>query len=264
MITSIIRDLLHYVKDNLELKGYKIVYIDTDSVFATDGGEDLTGLLNRLIDEWSYSKFNKPSEITFEAEGRFDSIVILSKCRYYGMLRGKGGVRKEIKGIEAKKINSSQFESRFQEELLKRILDNQPKTTVTDWVIDQQRQIKTQPLLSVAYPCKIKNQTYEKTTPIFVRAYNNTKSLFKDFRIGNGELFYYVYTNPLNDDEQGKPRDVFATSAEFDVIEKSHGTIKINWEEMTRRSIVSKAEEIFEAMKWGNINHILNGQVSLF
>jgi len=86
MVTSIIRDLLHYVSTKVEEKGYKVIYLDTDSVFVVDGGKDISELLNELILEWSEKTFGQPTDIKFEYEGKFERLLILAKCHYKGYL----------------------------------------------------------------------------------------------------------------------------------------------------------------------------------
>ncbi len=263
MITSAIRDLLHYVKSELEKLGYEVIYIDTDSFFILDKGKDISKLLNEIIQTWSQNRFGKPSSIRFDYEGHFKSILILSKCHYYGYLEGKA--KPEIKGVEVKKSSSSKYEAGFQDSLINKVLKGAKKGAVVEWIEQEIDAIKNLPIQQVSFPCKIMNDNYVNV-PIFVRAYNNSRELFKDsFNPNKGELFYYVFVKPLGEDKNGKPRDVIAFLPEPDLSKYSFGkVVKIDYDEVIRRNIRTKAETIFEVMGWGTLDDGLNGQTSLW
>ena len=101
-----------------------------------------------------------------------------------------------------------------------------------------------------------------KNVPIFIRAYENTKLLYKDFKIERGELFYYIFLNSIGKGSYDKPLDVIAFTPEsINKIDKYKD--KINWDEIIRRSIITKSDKIFEALSW-DINMELSDQLTLF
>jgi hypothetical protein len=148
---------------------HKVIYVDTDSSFVQDGGANISPQLNDLVQEWSLTRFGRPSTIRFEYEGHFDRILILSKCHYYGYLQG---VKKpEIKGIEAKRANSCKYEAKFQEELINRVLDGQSKQQVTEWIRSETLAITTFPCEEMAFPSKItaENPSFEVNSALLSR-----------------------------------------------------------------------------------------------
>jgi len=251
-ITFLVREVLMYVKDNIEKENCKIVYWDTDSLFL-DKKENNIIRLNELVQQWAKDKYNKDKvTIEFDYEGYFTKLFLLTKCRYYGYLQKKKGLVSEIKGIEAKRSSSSVFEKEYQKALLEMILNKNPKEEIISWVNNEKDRLKTLSILDVSFPCKLNNKKYENV-PIFVRAYNNTKKIIKDFNVEKGELFYYTFIdNPASD------RSVLAFT------EKNQDFLKnerIDWKEITRRNIDSKTENIFEAMGW---NYSIDNQILLF
>lgn len=256
--TFLVRDLLKYVKEETEKLGYEILYVDTDSIFCNDKGKNIAKTLNELIQKWAKTKYNKTSSITFEYEGHFEKILILTKCHYYGYLKGK--TKPEIKGVEVKRSSSSKYEASFQETLINKVLNNESREKVVDWLLKEKERIESLKLEEIGFPCKISNDNY-KNEPIFVRAYNNSKELF-GMKVARGELFYYLFIKPLGQDGKGKARNVIAFMPDMKFGTKH--SIEVDWNEVVRRSIISKAEAIFEVMKWGSASFLLSNQTSLF
>lgn len=193
MITAVVRDLLHYVLSKLEESGYKVIYIDTDSVFIDDNGKNITEYLNQIIEQWSLKRFNKKVTIEFDYEGHFEKLLILAKCRYIGYLRSKKGIKKEIKGVEAKRKDSTKFMKRFQEDLIDKILNKESKDSIITWIWDKTKELKTQALENIAFPCSLskKPDEYETyTKPL--QALDNTPQFKKEI----GDKFFYIYVQP--------------------------------------------------------------------
>jgi len=253
-ITFLVRDLLSYVIDNIEKQGYKVVYFDTDGIMIKTK-ENISDKLNELIKKWGREKYNKDDiNIEFDFEGIFDKIFILAKCRYVGYLRTDKGVEKEIKGVEIKRSNSSKYEAWFQDTLIEMFFEGKSKDEIIEWVLQQKREIKNKPLIDIAFPCKIADRDY-KNEPIFIRAYNNTQNIVPDFKVNKGEIFYYIYVKS-NDPN----RNVLAFTEDYqDFINRE----QIDWDEMIRRNIITKAENIFKAVK-GSVLEITKNQKALF
>lgn len=188
--TFLVREVLHYVKDKIEEKGYKVIYVDTDSVFI-DSPEDLTQELNNLIMEWA-QKYNKTEISTkFEYEGMFSKLLILAKCRYIGYYPDRE--KPEIKGVEAKRKDSTEYMKVFQRTLIDKILNKEPKEEVFSWIKNEVVNLPNQPLENIAFPCKLARPAHEyKNTPIFLRAMNETDGFDKKI----GDSFFYIYVEP--------------------------------------------------------------------
>lgn len=206
--TFIVRDLLHYVKDNVEAKGYKVIYVDTDSVFI-QSKENLTDFLNGLIQKWAKEKYNKEKvDIDFAYEGVYEKLLILAKCRYIGYLNTGKGVKEEVKGVEAKRKDSTVFMKTFQRTLIDKILDKEPKKEIISWIKNQVKEIKKCPIEEIAFPCKLaRNPSEYKNVPIFLRALNSTPNFSK--KVGNA--FYYIYMNVFGYEEKVKDQELIMT-----------------------------------------------------
>lgn len=256
-VTYLSRELLKYCEKEMLKLNYKVRYTDTDALMYESEKEE-TDLLNNLILDWSIINYNKDDiNIQFEGECKFKKILVLGKCHYYGI---KENDKPEVKGIEMKRSSSSKYEAEFQEELIKKILSGATKEQITDWIKKEKERMKTLPLLDVAFPCKVANREY-KNEPIFVRAYNNTKKLVKTFNLNKGELFHYVFVKNMGIDDNGKIINVLAiTEKIIDEKLRQH----VDWEEVTRRNIISKTSKIFDALKWEDIILLLSGQTTLF
>lgn len=192
LITSVPRDLLHYVKDNLEEKGYSIIFIDTDGIVIDDKGKNISKYLNELVEDWSIENFGKAININFEYEGNYEKLFVKANCHYKGFLRTEMGLETKIKGIEAKRKNSTNFIRTFQDNLIDYVLDKHSEKETIDWIKEHIDNFKEHPLQDIAFPCKLSKEVYEKNTPIWVRALNNTKN----FDVKVGEIYYYIYVIP--------------------------------------------------------------------
>jgi DNA polymerase I len=236
-ITFLVRDLLMYVKEKVELKGNKVIYWDTDALFINTK-EDITEVLNGYIKQWARERYGKKDiSLVFERKGWYTSLFILGSCHYHGYLYGK----KEpvIKGIEGKRASSSKFEGGFQLKLLDLIHKKSTKTQIEQWITSEIERFKTLPLEDIAFPAKVGTKVY-KNLPIFMRALTNTKRIKKNFNPLKGELFFYLFLNT------GKNEVIAFTENDKDFIDKK----SIDYDTILKRSILTKVGKIFSAMSW--------------
>lgn len=265
-ITSIIRDLLHYVEEKLLEKNIKVIYLDTDSLFVL-ADENPVELANQLIKQWAKEKYNKNDiNIEFDYEGIFEKIFIVALCHYVGYLRTKDNkIKKEIKGIEIKRKDSSKFMQQFLNDLVEKILSNESQEKIVEFIRQQKEEIKKAKLIDIGFPCKLNIEKEYKSPPIFMRALKYTKELV-NFDKSNGELFYYIYVEPMGADKRisrscrtnkltnTKEEIISETEIEKNVLafdEKRYDHIKnIDWDKMIDRTIIEKAKHFFEAMNW--------------
>jgi DNA polymerase I len=241
--TFIVRSLLHYVKDKIEEKGYKVLYVDTDSVFI-QSKDNLTEILNNIVQEWGKTFGKEKINVEFDYEGYFESIIILTKCRYHAWLRKKNGeLEEETKGIEAKRKDSTEYMKNFQKAFLEKIHQKEAKEKIFEWIKTEINNFKAQKLQDIAFPCKIAKAPEEyKNIPIFVRAIKNTPNLSFNPKVGDN--FYYVYM-------EGKDEDKKDMVMAFDEENFSHVLREeIDWQRMLERNIIMKLDVIFEAMGW--------------
>lgn len=252
MITSIIRDLLHFVKEELKKRGHEVIYVDTDGIMINDKGKNICNLLNELIQKWSKKRFGKKSSIEFEYCGHFISLLIVAMCHYKGYLRRPDGkVVEKIKGIESKRRDSTLFMAHFQNELIERILNKESGDKLIRWIKVQIEKMKEAPLEEISFPSNLKQKpedyktevtnkygtVYSKKPPIFVQAIQNTQKLFPKFNKRVGEQFHWIYSKgkiPIAFDER---------------LLKTH-KIDVDWDFMTQRNILNKVKTIFDTCGW--------------
>jgi len=246
-ITYLVRDLLMYTKDELEKKSIETVYWDTDSIFA-DTTVNILPMLNETIQKWGKEKYNKDSiALKYDYEGYFEKLFLLAKCRYIGYLnkKGKGKIEQEVKGVEVKRVSSAKFEGQFQEKLIDMILDKKSREEVEDFILEQKKALKKAPLEDIAFPIKLSSIVY-KGNPIQKRCLDNSRIVFKDMKIGVGEVFYYIFVKGYGYDKSNKEINVLAFKKGQNIIPRE----KVDFEEMTRRNIDAKISTIYEAMGW--------------
>lgn len=236
-ITYLVRDLLHYVKNKIATENsIHTIYWDTDSIFLTTK-ENITEKLNNLVQDWAKEKGKESISLTFEYEGYFSKLFLMGKCHYVGYLdNGK----KEIKGVEMKRSSSSKYEAWFQGILIDKILNKESRSSICEWIDQEKERIKTLPLLEIGFPCKLTSKEYANY-PIFIRAYDNTQKLNKDFKLNSGELFYYIFikSNRFN-------VDVLAFTQSESIINKDD----IDWNKVIERNIMNKVNKIFTILNW--------------
>lgn len=265
--TFLVRDLLHHCFTRLREGGDNIIYADTDSCFI-QAKEPRTKELNEWIQEWGKTKYNNDVSVRFDHEGYFSSICIIAKCRYVGRLVKKGKTKLEVKGLEIVRKDNSQWTKTFQTKLIEKILDQDDKQSIEQWIAQCRKDIKNAELEDIATPCKVANKTYktEKTQngkivkmppAIQYRAFLNCNKHTKGKKLRPGELFYYVNMLPFDTEETGHAAIHMGFKNDTAHIDKS----KIDWDKIIERTIDNKAQIIFNAMGWG---YDMSGQMSLF
>jgi DNA polymerase elongation subunit (family B) len=252
-ITYLVRDLIHYTKRRLKEQNIDVIYWDTDSVFTTTK-EDISDQLNQYILDWCKTFGKQTIDLLYEYEGYFTGVFFLGKCHYFGHIAGKDNP--EIKGVEITRSNSSKYEAKFQQTLLEKILNKENQETVLEWINAEKERIKTIPIEEIGFPVKLQIKKY-KNIPIFVRAYEYTKKIYSKFELTSGQLFYYVYIKPI-----GKDENVLAFTEENKNF--INWSLHLDWNEMIRRNIISKSENIFEAQGWDTSKLLNPNQAGLF
>ncbi len=208
--TFLVRSVLHYIKDAIEAKGIKVVYIDTDSIYFYSK-ENIVIELNELIQKWANETFGKEKiNLEFVYEGIFKEILIIAMCRYKGWLeKPNGEIETVVKGIESRRKDSTVFLKKFQTTLIDKILkDKLTQDPIISWIKTQIEVLKNEKLENISFPCKMAKEPEKyKNTPIFVRASRNTPNF--EVRIGNP--FYYVFMNATEWEYETKDQELIMT-----------------------------------------------------
>jgi DNA polymerase elongation subunit (family B) len=279
LITSNVRDLIHYVKMELYKLGQEIVYIDTDSCMIADNGKDNSILLNSLIQKWAKDRFNKESSIKFEYQGTFEKLLVIALCHYSGLLRTDKGIKVEEKGIEGKKKDATVFMAETQRKFIDMILNEKSKEEIIAYKEIRIKEMKEASLFDIALPAKIAPNKEYTNEPIFVRALR-----YSELQLRAGDLFYWIYCEPFGAETQKadrkkkitkkelkeginpiwtknkkgdyikvveveikKPKDIIAFTEDSPLDLNKY---KINWQKMAERNITMKLDTIFGAMGW--------------
>lgn len=253
-VTFLVRDLLHYVVDKLEEKGYKVIYVDTDSVFVKTK-EDIMDFCNFLILEWANKKYGKKEiDIEFEKEGFFEKLFILAKCRYIGVLNTKKGKKLEVKGVEMKRKDSSKFMKEFMEKLINFIFENANNKKIEEelnnWIIEKTKQFFCEKSSNIAFPVRYVNRKY-KNLPVFIKALQNTKRINPELykKIVDQGFYYYIYD---------KKYEVIAFIEGYENI-----IAEIDWGKMLERNILNKVKTIYDVLGFDFIK-LLNSLAQAF
>jgi DNA polymerase elongation subunit (family B) len=206
-ITWIGRSILDYADKRLRENGYKVLEKDTDGIKIHSSDPTLTDKCNSYVQEWSMSNYNRNSSLRFDKEGIYKTIFLKAMCHYFGYIdSGDGKLEEKMKGMEAKRGNSSKFVKTFQKKLIEKILELNEKEdnwlhseqTIVNWIKSEIIRFKTLPLFEVAFPTTLKRplENYTKKQEIFVRAVKNTKLIMPDFMPPLGSRFWWIHVKP--------------------------------------------------------------------
>ena len=142
-------EIIQTSKDLIEQQGYSVIYGDTDSVFVLLGddknenecqtiGEELQETLNIWWKQHLLDQFEIESNLEIEFETHYLRFLMPtirgaekgSKKRYAGMIQtGDGKVKEKLmvfKGLETARTDWTPLARDFQQELYKRIFNNEP------------------------------------------------------------------------------------------------------------------------------------------
>ncbi len=250
--TFLIRDLLHYVKAKIEGKGYKVIYVDTDSFFL-EGKEDISKLLNRYVLEWGMDNYRKKVNIEFAYEGYFEKLFILTLCRYTGYIRTPNGeIKQETKGIQAKRKDATKLTKKFQGELLEFILDGNTKEKIITFVKGYIDTIKTFNLFDIGNPVKIQKPREDyKKKEIFFRALDSNTTIGIELNKKIGEKFYWIDIDPGSSNDTSID-DVDVEVLAFDENNYKHiEEFQINYKAIIEKQLLNVLVPIFANMSWG-------------
>jgi DNA polymerase elongation subunit (family B) len=190
-------------------------------------------------------------------------------------------LKEEIKGIEARRKDSSNFIREFQTNLIEKIMNEEPQEGIVKWINSEKERIKTLPLIDVGFPCRIsKPKEGYKSIPIFLRALEYTQELNPNFKKVSGDSFYWLPTLPFGksirkssrnktDKQTGEKsiqtsekeinRDVICFDDDYqehikrdssDLDKNVDQKVTINWDKIIDKSITMKCEAIFLALSW--------------
>ena len=183
-------EILLRTRELIEEQGYRVIYGDTDSVFvllgqlgegdtADDIGESIASDLNGEWTRHLADEFGLPCYLEVEYETHFGRFLmptvrgsdVGSKKRYAGLKYEQGRPSGMVfKGLEAVRSDWCALARAFQQELYRRVFDNQPVTEyvkqITEAVLSGERDDQ----LVLRKRLRRKLSEYQKNVPPHVRA----------------------------------------------------------------------------------------------
>lgn len=200
-VTAFGREIIQLTARQIENKGFKVIYSDTDSVFidtkaknlntAKDIGFKLQEFINRFYKEWVDKNYGLKSYLNIEFEKVYKALLMPplrgisistttttntvgnttgAKKRYAGLKLENNKEILEIVGLEAIRRDWTELAKKFQIELLKRVFE---KKEVEGFIQEFVKRLKHGDFNNLlVYKKAIRKQLsqYTKTTPPHVKA----------------------------------------------------------------------------------------------
>lgn len=199
-ITSTARWILQTTAKEIEKKGYKVAYMDTDSIFvetnleknkANELGKELEIYINNFFNDYVKEKHNRHSYLELQFDKQFISMIIpqlranlkggcqqgtdrcltkAAKKRYAGLVEKDGKEQLEITGMEAMRGDWTEAAREFQKELLMKLFKKEPIEPFIKSYIKKIREGKLDRQLIYRKSIRKAVEEYTKTTPPHVKA----------------------------------------------------------------------------------------------
>lgn len=286
-ITTFGQKMIKLACQTAESHGFSVVYGDTDSVFVEPGTKNYGETLNAgiaLQDELCAKFPNFTTQFGIEEKNLFDITLekvydrffMASKKRYTGRIIKKNGeTDRDVKGLDTKRSDTSEFAGELQSRLLDALLLTQDKEKLKGELADSINKYDKETRERIGVPSAVSKPLkggYKKTNPIQKRAAENSnKYLGTDFAYGSKPLRVYTKVPPVEAFFQGglttsederkrqieelKPLDVFA----FDETTEFPEWFKIDYYKMVTKTVKPKIDKLLEALgvPWVDIETLL-------
>jgi len=230
-ITYIGRELIKYVKRQLENMGFKVLYGDTDSVFIwKDGNFDINVVLNNVNERvklWVENLGGK-CYLEMDVDKILEKVVFFKKKRYYYIKNGKIGyvgmdikrtntpliITKGLKLVSEKYINNEDINNVIGEEK-KRIMEENDLTKFFE-PLKLEKDIPTINEKGKVDKGNEKNGTYVSMVKS-VKAVLNTEKVF-GYRYSIGQKFYGIILQDIEKDQNNNSINNLYRTGEGDTI----------------------------------------------
>jgi len=254
-----------------ESMGYKVIAADTDSVFVllqSDNPEEEARVLkdkfDRRLKEFARERWNIDAELlTVDIDKIFSRLIIKTKKRYAGRtIEG----RYEYKGLEVVRKDQADITIDVEKEVLRRILDDQPREEIRKYMKSIIRNFKSYPLKYICPTVRLTKDTrVYKSSPASLKAYlYSTKVL--NLSIPEYRRFYLLYVKKI---PEGYP-DKITIVRQNAVVEKEVNAIAFlevddipkgfcpNYKKLLELTLKDKLEDILELLdlKWSEVEGV--------
>ncbi|MBI2452316.1 DNA polymerase II [Candidatus Pacearchaeota archaeon] len=197
-ITHFGQFIIKLAAKEIEKKGYKVIYSDTDSVFvetnlgkekANSLGEEIQEQINNFYKDYVKKNYKRESFLELEFEKQYLSLMIpkirtketenetAAKKRYAGLIEKNGKEKIEIIGLEAIRGDWTEAAQEFQVELLNKLFHNEPVEKFIKEYIKKIREGKLNNKLIYRKSIRKNLEEYTKTTPPHVKAARKLEKL---------------------------------------------------------------------------------------
>ena len=277
-ITWLSRAALQHIIDfiNNNFSQYEVIYGHTDSVFIKIPDNDLKqnnlksiakNMVTGINQSWGEfeAKYNLiPGKYAIETDHIFNSLIITGKNRYSGKYETNEGFNYKIQGFEAKKKSTSPIVKHVQENLLKSILNEEPK----DDIINTIKEIVNDIRIGIYSPDEIcikkklkqdLNKYVTQTDHVKAAKWSNQylKTSLKEEETMIKMLIVKLDKNARLLNVQKDGRIAYETESQIK-------DLKINYDIMIDKMLKGKIKNIFEAMSWNVDEVLLEEKVSGF
>jgi DNA polymerase-2 len=199
--------LIKQTAEKIEAKGYKVIYMDTDSVFIDSKidsyeksekvGKEIEKELNEFYDKYIKKEYKRKSYLELEYEKCYLRFLMPklrgkeggAKKRYAGLLKENGKEKIEFVGLEFVRGDWTNASKKFQEELLDRIFHKKEVTKFIKKFVEDLRNGKYDEDLIYRKSIRKDLEEYVKTTPPHVKAARKLK------RLESNTIEYYITTD---------------------------------------------------------------------
>src|SRR3989344_1931136 len=191
-ITGFARWIIQKTAEEIEKKGYKFIYIDTDSCFietnlekekANQLGKELQDQINKFYKEHIKKLYDRDSYLELQFDKQYLSMMIpqlrmkkgekeqkAAKKIYAGLVEKDGKEELEITGLEAIRGDWTEAAREFQKELLMRLFKKEQIEPFIKSYVKKIREGKLDEKLVYRKSLRKSVEEYTKTTPPHVKA----------------------------------------------------------------------------------------------
>lgn len=206
-ITAFGQKMIKFAADVAVEMGFTVIYGDTDSVFVCSGknnygetfneGTRLQDEIMRRIPKLTYQfSVDEKNLFSISLEKVYDSFFMAVKKRYCGRIIQRDRKTKlEVKGLDTKRSDTSEFAGELQQKLLETLLDGRSKTELAAQISTELNGIDKLPLEKIGVPSAISKPLKKgyKKNPIQKRAADNSNTyLDTHFDYGSKPLRIYI------------------------------------------------------------------------
>ena len=188
-ITHFGQAIIKLTAEELEKKGHKVIYMDTDSVFieskidkhsSLNLGKKVQDFINSFYKDYIFRKYSRESSLELEFKKFYISMMIpkvrgskndeAAKKRYAGLLYINGKEELDIVGLEAIRGDWTEAAGEFQRELLLKIFHSEDPVNFIKGYIKEILEGNLDKKLIYRKSIRKSLHEYTKTTPPHVKA----------------------------------------------------------------------------------------------